>query len=91
MSSKFLHPGEYISPDEPGYDRQVLVVTRTITLTSTVPITSYPGVDVLGAIDHEHGLDLANVIELLLFIDESANGGDRVNLRTHVDVRRLTK
>lgn len=86
--TQFVKPGDYLGPDDPGYDRQVLRVSRQITFTSVVPITAYSGMDVPGAITHEHELDLTEVVELLQFIDERTPGNS-VDLRTHVEVRRI--
>lgn len=86
--SQFVQPSQYVDPGDPGYDRQVLRVSRQITFTSVVPITSYPGLTVPAAVTHEYELDLADVIELLQFIDERTPGNS-VDLRTHVEVRRI--
>ena len=79
---------EFISPGDSGYDQQVLHISRQITFTSIVPITSYPDMSVPDAIAYEHGLEMAEVIEILQFVDEQEDVGRRVDLRTHVDVRR---
>lgn len=81
--------GEYSGPGEPGYDRQVLLITRQITFTSVVPITSYPDMDVPQAIAYEQELEMPEVIEALQFVDEQYDIGQRVDLRTHVAVRRV--
>lgn len=85
-----LQPEDYISPDQPGYDQQVLVISRQITFTVVVPITSYTGMDVSTAIAYEQGLALPEVVEALQFIDESEDPENRIDLRTSVNVRRPT-
>lgn len=88
-SSVHVSPGDYISPGDLDYDRQVLRVERQITFTSVVPITSYPNMSVPDAIAYEHELGMAEVIEVLQFVDEQENPGGSVDLRTHVYVRRV--
>lgn len=80
-----ISPEDYIGPDDPGYDRQVLRVSRQITFTSVIPISSYNGSTVSDAVAYEHELDLSDVLEILQFVDESVPG-QSVELRTHVDV-----
>lgn len=85
-SSHYVKPEDYIGPDDPGYDRQVLYVSRQITFTSVIPITSYPGSTVTDAVAYEHGLEMGDVLEIINFIDESVPG-QSVDMRTHVDVK----
>lgn len=78
---------EYLSPDDPGYDRQVLRISRQLTFTQLVPITSYPDMTVSDAIAYEYEQELPVVIESLSFIDEQIPG-QSVELRTHVEIQR---
>lgn len=82
---KILKDDAYVGPGMPGYDHQVLKVSRQITFTSVVPITSYPGMNVSEAVKHEFEADAEDVIETLMFIDERS-GTDSFEIRTHVDV-----
>lgn len=80
-----LKDDEYIRPDDPGYDRQVLKVSRQITFTSVVPIVNYPGMNVPEAVTYEHNLEFDDVLMLLQFLDEKIPG-QSIDLRTHVNV-----
>lgn len=82
---QYIDPKNYIGPNDPGYDRQVLRISRQITFTSVIPISSYNGATVPDAVAYEHELELSDVMEILQFIDESVPG-QSVEMRTHVDV-----
>ena len=77
---------EYLSPGDPGYDRQVLRVSRQLTFTTIVPITSYPDMTVPESVEYERGLGLPEIIESLQFLDET-KPGQSLEMRTHVEVR----
>lgn len=85
----YVPTGEYISPGDPGYDRQVLRISRQITFTSVVPITNYPDMSVPDAIAYEHELDIPEVIEALQFLDER-EPDQSIDLRVNIEVRRVT-
>lgn len=79
---------EYLNPGEPGYDRQVLRVSRQITYVTTVPITSYPNMTVADAVAFEHEAEFETVVEGLMWVEEGKSG-QSIELRTHVDVEQL--
>lgn len=87
---KVLKEDTYVSPGMPGYDHQVLKVSRQITFTSFVPITDYPGMSVPDAVRYEFEADAEYVIQALMFIDESS-GTDKFEIRTHVDVVQIPR
>lgn len=80
--------GEYVGPDDPGYDRQVLRISRQITFTSVVPMTSYSDMNVPDAIAYEQELGLPEIIESLQFLDEQTPG-QSLDVRSNIEVRRV--
>lgn len=80
---------EFISPGNPGYDRQVLCISRQITFTVVLPIIDYPNMDVPTAIEYEQNLGLEEVIEALQWADNIP--GSSIDMRTHINVRRVVE
>lgn len=78
--------GEYISPGSPGYDQQVLHISRQITFAVALPITDYPNMSVSAAIEYEQNLGFEEVIEALHWADNIP--GSSIDMRTHVAIRR---